>query len=80
MRTTLDIADDVLLAAKERARREHRTTGEVISDLARDGMLGHRAAQEVAQPESFYGFTPLPRRGSAVSNPLIDRLREDDEE
>ena len=35
MRTTLDIADDVLQAAKERARREGKTAGEVISDLAR---------------------------------------------
>ena len=34
MRTTLDIANDVLQAAKERARREKKTTGEVISELA----------------------------------------------
>ena len=38
MRTTLDIADDVLHAAKERAGREHKTTGEVISDLARSAL------------------------------------------
>src|SRR2546421_150239 len=36
MRTTLDIAEDVLQAAKERARRENKTAGEVISELARD--------------------------------------------
>jgi hypothetical protein len=35
MRTTLDIAEDVLQAAKERARRENKTAGEVISELAR---------------------------------------------
>ena len=35
MRTTLDIADDVLQAAKELARRQHKTAGEVISELAR---------------------------------------------
>jgi len=35
MRTTLDIANDVLQAAKDRARREKKTTGEVISELAR---------------------------------------------
>src|SRR6266496_4788753 len=38
MRTTLDIADDVLQAAKERARREKRTAGEVISELARSAL------------------------------------------
>ena len=35
MRTTLDIADDVLQAAKERAKRERKTVGEMISELAR---------------------------------------------
>ena len=35
MRTTLDIDDEVLSAAKERARRERKTAGEVISELAR---------------------------------------------
>ena len=35
MRTTLDIAEDVLVAAKEIARRERSTAGEVISNLAR---------------------------------------------
>ncbi|HUP25435.1 MAG TPA: antitoxin, partial [Thermoanaerobaculia bacterium] len=38
MRTTLDIADDVLLAVKERARRERRSAGEVLSDLARQAL------------------------------------------
>jgi hypothetical protein len=38
MRTTLDIADDVLQAARERARREKKTIGEVVSDLARSAL------------------------------------------
>lgn len=38
MRTTLDIADDVLQTAKELARREKKTTGEVISELARTAL------------------------------------------
>jgi len=48
MRTTLDIADDVLNAAKAIADEQKRSTGEVISDLARKGLarpvqLGSRA-------------------------------------
>jgi hypothetical protein len=35
MRTTLDIPDDVLQAAKELARREKTSAGKIISDLAR---------------------------------------------
>lgn len=86
MRTTLNIADDVLYAVKERARREKRSAGEVLSDLAREALTGtgryapRRAPDEVAEPESFYGFEPLPHRGPAVSNELIDRLREDEPE
>ncbi|HSS51050.1 MAG TPA: antitoxin [Thermoanaerobaculia bacterium] len=79
MRTTLDIADDVLLAVKERARRERRSAGEILSECAREG-LTHRHRYEVAEPESFYGFEPLPARGTAVSNELIDKLREEDSE
>jgi hypothetical protein len=48
MRTTLAIDDDVLAAAKGLAAREHRTVGEVISELARKSLqspalsIGHR--------------------------------------
>lgn len=35
MRTTLDIDDDILAAAKELARAEGKTAGQVLSDLAR---------------------------------------------
>jgi hypothetical protein len=38
MRTTLDLDDDVLLAAKEHAQREKRSLGAVISDLAREAL------------------------------------------
>lgn len=38
MRTTLDIEDDVLQAAKELARQEGGTAGQVISALARRGL------------------------------------------
>jgi hypothetical protein len=78
MRTTLDIADDVLAAAKERARRERRTTGQVLSDLAREALTGrHRST---ASRKAFHGFEPLPPRGRAVSNDLIDQLRDEEHE
>ena len=78
MRTTLDIAEDVLYAVKEKARKERRSAGEVLSDLARQALIRGSAAGEVAEEESFHGFHPLPRRGPVVSNELIDRLREDE--
>ena len=78
MRTTLDIADDVLLAVKERARRQRRSAGEVLSDLAREALTGQGQAGGVAEPEAFYGFQPLPRRGAVISTEMVDRLREED--
>jgi len=80
MRTTLDIADDVLQAAKERARREKKTAGEVISELARSALNASpaAAARGARNPKSIHGFRPFPKRGGLVTNELIDTLREDD--
>jgi hypothetical protein len=38
MRTTLDIADDVLAAAKAIAKEQGKTAGAVVSELARSGL------------------------------------------
>jgi hypothetical protein len=78
MRTTLRIDDDVLLAVQERARREKRSSGEVLSDLVREALIGRPAV--IKAPISSRGFNPLPHRGPLVSNDLIDRLREDEGE
>lgn len=78
MRTTLDIADDVLQAAKERARRERKTIGEMISELARRGLTAPQESRSVEEPKAVYGFKPFPRRGGIVTNELIDKLRDED--
>jgi hypothetical protein len=78
MRTTLNIEDDVLYAVKERARREKRTAGEVLSELAREALTGRHGADVIAEGDSFYGFDPLPHRGPAVSNALIEELRDEE--
>lgn len=78
MRTTLAIDDDVLLAVKERARRENRTVGEVLSGLARQALTNQYETAARSETESFHGFEPLPHRGKPVSNALIDRLRDEE--
>ena len=90
MRTTLDIADDVLFAAKEIARREKKPLGQIISDLARRafaqpesaGTAGNEPpssrAPKVSQRLAAYGIHPLPPRGGIVTNELIDRLRDEE--
>lgn len=77
MRTTISLDDDVLLAVQERARREKRTAGQVLSDLARAALTGEQHQLKGLEAER-HGFAPLPRRGAAISNALIDRLREDE--
>ena len=78
MRTTLDIEEDVLFAAKDLARREKKTAGRVISELARKGLTG-AAASAAREPKAAYGFRPFPKEGRIVSNDLINKLREDGE-
>lgn len=78
MRTTLEIPDDVLQAARERARREGRTIGAVISDLARLALTAHRETPTPGERKATRGFQPFPNRGGVVTNDLIDHLREDD--
>lgn len=80
MRTTLNIADDVLYAVKERARREKRSAGEVLSDLARSALTTRSDTSVISEETSLYGFDAFPRRGSAVSNALIEELLEDEPE
>ena len=76
MRTTLDIDDDVLRAAKELARREKKTAGAVISELTRRALIA--PLPTIRQPKAVHGFRPFPKRGGLVTNAQIDKLREED--
>lgn len=85
MRTTLDISDDILFAAKELARREKKSLGQVISELARRAFAtqagtfpanGTAPVPQVSERLATYGIHPLPKRGGIVTNELIDRLRD----
>ncbi len=76
MRTTLDIDDDVLHAAKELARREKKTAGAVISELTRKALTA--PPQGAGKAKAAQGFRPFPRRGGIVTNAQIDKLREED--
>jgi Arc/MetJ family transcription regulator len=81
MRTTLDIDDDVLSAAKQRAAEEKTTAGKVISDLVRQALT--QTAAEVGSAEARHGLLyedgwyVRPSRGGIVTNELIDRIEEE---
>jgi hypothetical protein len=78
MRTTLDIDDDLLQAAKERARREHKTAGQVVSELLRQALTAPSTPSRVLEPTPVYGFQPFTPSGRLVTNEQIDALRGDD--
>jgi len=57
-----------LLAVKERARRERRSAGKVLSELARQALSSGPATAASTGPEESYGSQPFPHRGQVVSN------------
>ncbi len=77
MRTTLDIDSDVLAAVKDLARRENKSAGKALSELARSALTQSPSALHARQPSvSFHGFTPFAARDVVVDNETIDRLRD----
>ena len=78
MRTTLDIDDHVLRAAKELARRQRLSTGQVVSRLLRQAMVG--AAQLPAHNAvGVAGFRPFTSASpQLVTNDQVDAIRDQD--
>lgn len=80
MRTTLDIDDDVLAAARELAKAEGKTMGEVISELVRLALTSPSIAEPgFAEPGPRFGvpvWHTLPNREGVVVTPeLIERVQ-----
>ncbi|MCY4598486.1 MAG: CopG family transcriptional regulator [Acidobacteria bacterium] len=73
MRTTLDIDEDVLQAAKELAAAHRLSAGRVISDLARSALEPARTGR------TRNGVPLLPHRESGAPRPtmkLVNSLRD----
>ena len=77
MRTTLEIDDDILGAAKELALREKKTAGKVISELARSGIQKHQgpSAQKIRN-----GFKILPAENRVVTPKLVQKILDESSE
>ena len=76
MRTTLDIEEDVLAAAKELAHRQGVSSGQVVSKLLRSAMSGEASAQR-SGAAVVAGFRPFAANDQLlVSKELIDQLRD----
>ena len=75
MRTTLDIEDDVLQAAKELAQRNGGTAGQVISDLARRGLNAPPAKR---RPGLRGGVPVLPSRGEIITLEHVQKMQDEE--
>ena len=77
MRTTIDIDDEVLAAAKELARRRGTSAGQVVSELLRQALTAPQSGSDaVGESTAHYGFRPFPARGKVVSDEQIEQLRD----
>ena len=73
MRTTVDLEEDVLLAAKEIAKQQGNTVGQVLSNLAR------LALTRQTPVSTKHGLPIFPVRPDAgvVTLELVNRLRDE---
>jgi hypothetical protein len=77
MRTTLDLDEDILTAAKEIARAENKTAGQVISDLARRALTA--SGLEEAQGQYRGGFRLMRPTESVITSETVEKLLEEDD-
>ncbi len=73
MRTTLAIDDDVLAAAKAMAERQHRSIGEIVSDLARQALTRPVAVGE----RNGVPLLPMADPRAAVTLDVVNGLRDE---
>lgn len=70
MRTTLDLDEDILQAAKEMAAARRTTAGKILSDLARKALTPTHAAR------TRNGVPLLPRRPAGARRPTMQQVND----
>ncbi len=80
MRTTLQLDDDVLAAARVLARQRRRSVGDVISDLARQALSRstYGGAQNVLEQRSGLPQLPVTAAGGFVDLERVNQLRDEE--
>ena len=78
MRTTLDIEDDVLMAAKELGRHERRSVGQVISDLARQALRGRLVPETDEKFVMKNGVPVRPSRGEIITLEHVQKIMDEE--
>ena len=86
MRTTIDLDEDILAAAKSLAKAGQTTAGRIISDTMRRAIQMGLAdpSQTIAtkslamEPQAVHGFVPLTSYGQQiVTSDMVRAIRDD---
>jgi len=82
MKTTLDLPEDLLIAAKQVAAQRRTTLKEMVTrSLRRE--IGLDAAPTLAPDSPFelseYGLPRLKKRGAVITSDMIYKMLEDEE-
>lgn len=75
MRTTFDIDDDVLQAAKELAAARGTTAGKILSELARKALAPEAAGTRIRNGVPL--LPPQPPGSPKMTMKLVNELRDD---
>lgn len=74
MRTTLDIDNDVLAAAREKAKREKISVGKALSELARLSLL---QPTEITETKNGFPLFPVRKNSKLVTLEIVNSLRDE---
>ena len=77
MRTTLNLAEDALIAAQTLARRQQISLGDAVSELIRRGASAPAGPASAVAPTPLRGrFALLPRRDGVITTDHVRALME----
>lgn len=77
MRTTINLAEDALIAGRNIAQREKKSLGDVVSELVRRGTATAGAGLRQQTSATLRGrFTLLPARDEVLTSQRVRELME----
>ncbi len=71
------IDDDVLLIARDLARQQRRSVGEVVSELARRSLRPAHADNEAQTMRNGFVLLPVSNPDAVVTMEMVNALREE---
>ena len=77
MRTTLAIDDDILLVARDLARQQRRSIGEVVSDFARRSLRSEDSDGSSQTKRNGFVLLPVNNPAAVITMEMVNSLRDE---